>query len=512
MARMKRFSLPALAVVVLLSPVSMPAAISDPVKTDAGLVSGVTLPNGVRAFKGIPFGAPPVGELRWRAPQPVAKWEGVRKAEQFGNVCVQPSQPKRVPNNVTVDLPDSPKVNEDCLYLNVWTAADRASDRRPVMVWIFGGAYTEGGGSSPHNDGAALAAKGAVLVTFNYRVGAFGFFAHPELTKESGRDASGNQALADSIATLQWVKNNIAAFGGDPNNVTIFGESAGAAMVGGLVGSPVAKGLFQRAIAQSGAWMGLSMATMTPRERAEAPAPARGRGGAPGAAAGGAPAAPAAPLAYPPLAELRARSTEEVVKTLRGNGMIIDGHIIPEDLSITFAQGRQNPVDVIVGNNKDEHTTIGGGNVAARDNMMYTMRLFAEKQTALGKRAYWYFFSHEPPLEPGAKPLGATHAAEIVYAFNNLSAPRVIPDNSSPKLAMASAKDRAMAEMMSSYWVNFAREGDPNGRGLPNWPRFKDRNAPPHVLGDSKEYPSAETLNAFDAQYQQKILATLGVK
>ena len=160
----------------------------------------MTLASGVRAFKGIPFGAPPVGELRWKEPQPVAKWEGVRKAEQFGNVCVQPSQPNRVPNNVTVDLPDSPKTSEDCLYLNVWTAANRANERLPVMVWIFGGAYTEGGGSSKHNDGENLAKKGVVLVTFNYRLGPFGFFTHPELTKESGHNASGNQALADSIA------------------------------------------------------------------------------------------------------------------------------------------------------------------------------------------------------------------------------------------------------------------------------------------------------------------------
>ena len=178
---------------------------------------------------------------------------------QFGNVCVQPKQPGRVPNNVTTDLPDSPAISEDCLYLNVWTSAPRAGARQPVMVWIFGGAYAEGGGSSPHNDGEALAKKGVVVVSFNYRLGAFGFFSHPELTKESGRNASGNQALADSIAVLRWVKTNIAAFGGDPNNVTIFGESAGAAMVGGLAGSPVAKGLFHRAISESGAWMGLGM-------------------------------------------------------------------------------------------------------------------------------------------------------------------------------------------------------------------------------------------------------------
>ena len=216
-----------------VSPSRMLAAIPDPVKTSEGKISGVTLGSGVRAFKGIPFAAPPLGDLRWKEPQPPARWEGVRKADTFGNVCVQPSQSKRVPNNVAVDLPDSPKPSEDCLYLNVWTSANRANVKLPVMFWIYGGAYTEGAGSSPHNDGEALARKGVVLVTFNYRLGPFGFFSHPELTKESGRNASGNQALMDTIAALRWVQSNIGAFGGDANNVTIFGQSAGAAMVGG---------------------------------------------------------------------------------------------------------------------------------------------------------------------------------------------------------------------------------------------------------------------------------------
>jgi para-nitrobenzyl esterase len=506
-----RVGLGIVAVAIAASTGTTRAAISDPVKTQSGLVSGVTLPSGVRAFKGIPFAAPPVGELRWTLPQPVARWEGVRKADAFSNVCVQPSQPNRPPNkNVTTDLPDSPKTSEDCLYLNLWTAANRANERRPVMVWIFGGAYSEGGGNSPHNDGENLAKKGVVLVNFNYRLGAFGFFSHPELTKESGRNASGNQALGDAIAVLQWVKDNIAAFGGDPNNVTIFGESAGAAMAGGLLGSPPAKGLFHRAILESGNWMGLNMAMMTRREAVELPPPPRGRGR--GAATGEAPAPPPAPAAYPPLAELRARSTEEVVKTLSGRGMIIDGYVIPEDVTIAVAQGRQNPVDVIAGFNKDEHTSLGG-NVAFRDNMAYIMRLSAERQTAIGRRGYWYTFTHEPPVDlsqTGVRDLKATHAAEIAYAFNNLHAPGVYPDMRSPKLALASEKDRAVAEMMSSYWVNFAKSGDPNGRGLPNWPRFKDRTAPPHVIGDIKEYPSNEVLNAYDAQYA-KILATLGV-
>src|SRR6266498_2323366 len=216
-------------VVALAIATGLTAATPEPVKTDAGLISGTPAgAGGVRVFKGIPFAAPPVGELRWRAPQPVAKWTGVRKADRFGNVCVQPKGIGRL--NVSVDLPESPAASEDCLYLNVWTAAQSASERRPVMVWIFGGAYTEGAGSSPYSGGEALALKGAVVVTFNYRLGPFGFFSHPELTKESGHTASGNQALMDTMAALKWAQTNIAAFGGDPRNVTIFGESAGAAI------------------------------------------------------------------------------------------------------------------------------------------------------------------------------------------------------------------------------------------------------------------------------------------
>jgi para-nitrobenzyl esterase len=542
-----RIAIVLIAAGVAASTVTTPAAISDPVKTDAGLVAGETLASGVRVFKGIPFGAPPTGSLRWREPQPVAKWDGVREAKTWGNVCVQPNQPNRQPVNVTVDLPDSPKMSEDCLYLNVWTQANRASDRRPVMLWIFGGAYSEGGGSTPHNNGENLAKKGVLLVTFNYRLGIFGFYAHPELTKESGRNASGNQALSDAIAAMRWIKANIANFGGDPNNVTIFGESAGAAIVGMLAGSPVAKGLFHRAITESGGWMGLGMAQMTPRERAEQTAGPRGRGaggrggqgrggpGGPGAGgpppAGGAAAAPQAPPAAPPapatppplpsLAELRARTTEEIRTMGLGGGQpIIDGWIIPEDLSITFANGKQNQVDVIAGYNKDEHTGFGGAantNTAQRDAMAWHARIFAEKQTQIGRKAYVYTFTHEPPVEPPAPNLRATHAAEMVYVFNNLHAPRMIPDRSSPRLAMESPKDRAIAEQMSSYWVNFAKSGDPNGKDstgktLPKWERFKDRNAAPHFIGESREWPGADVLNQLDEAYVQKVLTPLGIK
>jgi para-nitrobenzyl esterase len=513
----------ALALAMVLAAATPPgAAIQDPVRIDSGQISGVTLPSGVRTFKGLPFAAPPVGDLRWHAPQPVVRWDGVRKAEQFASPCMQRPAPQRQPVNVTTDLSDSPKPREDCLFLNVWTQADRANERRPVMVWIYGGAYTEGGGNSPYNDGENLAQKGVVLVNFNYRLGALGFFSHPELTKESGGKAAGNQALLDAIAALTWVKRNIAAFGGDPNNVTIFGQSAGAAIVGMLTGSPIARGLFEKGIAQSGAWMGLGLARMTTLAQAEAMG-LSGRGGrgapgvgGPGAAprAGGRPAgAPPAPPPTRTIAELRALPAERALAS-DGGRPIIDGYVIPEDLSITFANGRQNPVDVIVGFNKDEHTAFGGAdnaNTRLRDAMAWHMRLFAERQTTIGRKAYFYTFTHEPPHEPDAPTLRATHAAEIAYVFNNLHAPRIFPDRSSPKLAMAYEKDRAIADLMSSYWVNFARTGDPNGKGLPEWPVFTDRNAPPHVIGDIREYPSADALNAFDAEYA-KLLADLGVK
>ncbi len=503
------------------------AVVPEVVKTDAGLLSGTSAAApGVRVFKGIPFAAPPVGELRWRAPQPVAKWTGVRKADTFGDVCVQPKGVGRL--NVSVDLPDSPATSEDCLSLNVWTAAQSASERRPVMCWIFGGAYTEGAGSSPHNDGEALARRGVVVVTFNYRLGPFGFFSHPELTEESGHNASGNQALMDTIAALKWVQTNIAGFGGDPRNVTIFGESAGAAISAGLVGSPRTAGLFRRAISESGAWMGLGMAPMRTRQQAEQPVGRRG--------------APPPPLM--PIAELRTKSTEEISRAFIGAGMIVDGFIIASDESLTFARGRQQPVDVLVGSNKDEGTFAGNTTATAwtsrvrqrwgdladdymklypgssdeeatrssqmsfRDEMAWHMRLYASLQAKRGQRAYWYFFTHEPPYAPTARNLKATHTVEIPYVFNNLRPPRVYPDASSPDLASASASERAFAERVSSYWVNFARTGDPNGKGLPRWPAFSDANVAPMIIGDIKETPDPRRLAIYDKLYA-KILASL---
>ena len=245
--------------IAFLLAVSLHAAIEAPVQLDSGMVSGIAGGNpDVRVFKGIPFAAPPIGNLRWRAPQPVAHWDGVRKSDEFGPICVQAAGRGGGRQGA------APNMSEDCLYLNVWTAAKTASERRPVLLWIHPGGYTSGSGSSPGTDGEALAKKGAVVVTINYRLGVLGFFAHPELTRESDRRASGNYALMDQTAALEWVQKNIAGFGGDPKRVTVDGDSAGAASIGNLMGSPRTKGLFQRAIAESGAWIGLSVGhTMT---------------------------------------------------------------------------------------------------------------------------------------------------------------------------------------------------------------------------------------------------------
>ena len=273
------------------------AAIDQPVKLDSGLISGTTGKNAdVRVFKGIPYAAPPVGDLRWKPPQQAPKWEGVRAGDQFGNSCMQgggaggagrgrggakggppaakgpaaaPQGDGGAPARGAARGPAGPANSEDCLFLNVWTAAKSASEKRPVMVWLHPGGYISGSGSGAATDGENLAMKGAVLVTINYRLGIFGFFAHPELTKESPHHSSGNYALLDQQAALAWVQKNIAGFGGDPKRVLVFGDSAGSSSIGNLVASPLSKGLFQRALGESGAWMGLPWLRLTKLDAAE---------------------------------------------------------------------------------------------------------------------------------------------------------------------------------------------------------------------------------------------------
>ena len=512
------------------------ALIPDQVRIDTGVLAGVTgaTQPTVRVFKGIPYAAPPLGEIRWRAPRPAARWDGVRKADAFGAPCAAgaPAAGRggargAAPGQTPVAAPPrEPARSEDCLYANVWTSATSPNDKRPVMVWIYGGGFTGGSGGLTWYDGENLAAKGPVIVTFNYRLGSLGFFAHPDLAKEAGHPGSGNYGMMDAIAALQWVKRNIAAFGGDPDKVTVAGESAGAIMVGALVGSPQAKGLFTRAIAESGGWMGLTMGRMQTAAVAEA---------------NGVKAMQT--IGVSTIADLRAKPLSEL--SIQGAGLVVDGFLIPEDLSYTFQAGKQNAVDVLTGSNKDEANFgvcqgaggRGGGpaltadafktnaqrkfgeaageyaklypvasdadapsaaHVACADEINWNMRQWAVAQAKAGKKAYTYFFTRIPTLNGAPSPQGATHTAEISYAWNNPKGQATQTWND---------VDTKLADTMSSYWVNFITKGDPNGNGLPKWPEYKDlTNGRVMVLGDTVQVesaPAAAKLSFYQAAYQR---------
>ncbi len=487
------------------------AAMDDPVRLDTGLISGATTESpDVRVFKGIPYAAPPVGDLRWRAPKPAAHWEGTRKADEFGPVCMQGG---------------NQKMSEDCLYLNVWTGARTGSEKRPVMVWIYGGGYTGGSGSQPMYDGAALAKKGAVVVTFNYRLGALGFFSHPELTRESDRRGAANFGVLDAIEALHWVERNIARFGGDPKRVTIFGESAGAGMVANLMTIPSAKGLFERALGESSAWSTARIAPLSTLAEAEQAGVKLADG-----------------VGAKSLAELRAKPAEAIQKAGRGTGPVVDGYLIPEDPGKVFAAGKQIEVPVLTGSNRDE--SFGGNPKSAaefveqvrkrfgeqadaflklypadsdvqaresafysgRDEMAFVMRNWARLAAKPGKsKSFVYYFTQQPPrLENARGPFApgphgsATHVSEILYAFGHL-------DNSRPW----TDSDRQVADAMSSYWVNFARSGDPNGKGLSKWPVFDDKYQRVMVFGNPTEGAGApsEAQLAFFQSYFDKLTA-----
>ncbi len=485
-----------------LLPVFALAAIDSPVKLDSGMVSGVAGKNpDVRVFKGIPYATPPVGDLRWKPPVEAAKWEGVRKAEEFGAMCMQGAGRGGAAKG---GAPKGPAANmsEDCLFLNVWTAAKSAGDRLPVMVWLHPGGDTTGSGGAPGTDGEYLAKKGVVLVTINYRLGIFGFFSHPELTAESPHHASGNYAFLDQQAALGWVQKNIAGFGGDPSRVLVFGDSAGSSSIGNLIVSPLSKGLFQRALGESGAWMGLSVAGMTKLAQAEQSG-----------------VRTAQQLGAANLADLRAKPAADLLNG-RGGGPVIDGWFLPEDPADIYAKGKQMDVPVLVGSNKDEATFFQGPTTAEmfqktvetrfgdlaeqffklypagsdeaatvssfatfRDQLGFVQRNWALQQSKTGKsKAYLYFFTHEPPIAGGnpppspvvtARQQGATHGAEAQYVFGNLLGSRPWTD-----------QDRQLADTISSYWVNFAAQGDPNGKGLPAWPAYDEKKNLRMELGD----------------------------
>lgn len=480
------------------------------VTTANGIVEGVVEPSGIRVFRGIPYAAPPVGELRWQAPQPPGNWDGVRPANKFGAQCMQ----RRIFGDMSFRASG---MSEDCLFLNIWTPAKSANERRPVLVYYYGGGFLAGDGSEPRYDGEAMAQRGIVALTVNYRLGVFGFFAHPELTKESPRHASGNQGLLDQVAALRWVQQNIAAFGGDPSRVTIAGESAGSISVSVLMASPLSKGLIAGAIGESGAMISPTLPAV-PLAEGE-------RAGVRFAAA--VHAADLAALRAMPAADLLDATARPNIP--RGSATI-DGYLLPKPLVEIFKAGEQAQVPLLAGWNSEEsnyHGLLGPKteptpeNYAAAVKKRYgdraddVLKLYPGRTpeeveasgTALagdqfiafstwkwidlqaktgGKPVYRYYYSHpRPPMTPemgdavaglaggvirGGQaaatprppaPRGAVHSADIEYAMGNLATNKVYawtPD------------DRTVSETFLGYFANFIKTGDPNGSGLPNWP------------------------------------------
>jgi len=428
--------------------IAAPIALAGPVVTiDSGKVEG-KVDAGIASWKGIPFAAAPVGSLRWRAPQAVQPWTGVRQAISYAADCMQLPFPSDA-------APLGTKPDEDCLYLNVWKPADaKGKGKLPVLVWIYGGGFVNGGSSPPTYSGAELAKQGVVVVSFNYRIGRFGFFAHPQLTQEAGQDAAlGNYGFMDQIAALQWVKRNAAAFGGDPSNVTITGESAGGMSVNFLLTSPQSRGLFAKAVVMSGGDGGT----------APTPLPAAEKVGVNFATAKG--IAADDPKA---LDKLRALPADSVVDGLnlanfRMQGMptyrgpFADGRLAI-DSGAAFAAGRMHKVPVMIGATSAD---IGG----KTGYMVAGARSLAATLAGHGLPVYAYRFSYV--AESVAKPdAGAGHATDIPFFFDTVAVKYG---------EQATGKDVAVGKAMSTYMVNFAKRGDPNGAGLPAWPRYARR-------------------------------------
>jgi para-nitrobenzyl esterase len=508
------------------------SATAQEVKTTSGLVRGTTAPDGAfRIYKSIPYAAPPVDELRWQAPRPVVPWQGVRDGTEFGPRCLQ--------GQIFADIVFK-ELSEDCLTLNIWTPAKNATARLPVMVWIHGGGFQAGAGAEPRHDGAAFARKNIVLVTINYRLGVFGFLSHPELTRESGRNASGNYGMLDQVEALRWVRDNIAAFGGNPENVTIFGESAGSFAVSGLMASPLARGLFHKAIGESGAFFTSRSGTLGLKPLAESEQQGTKFASALGAQS---------------LADLRQKSGEAVLqaalKIQPWFAPNIDGYFLPEDVQAIFAAGKQARVPLLAGWNADEArggVVLGKQKPTAESFAAATRKRFgdmadpilkaypastdaeavesaaalasdtfigystwkwieAHKQTGKSP-VFRYSFDRKIPVPAGhtvngnpatSRDIGARHAGEIEYVFGAL-------ELSLPKVPWE-ASDRKLSDAMTTYWANFARTGEPNGSGLPRWSRYDQTGRVLHLDETIREAPEShrsryEALDAYSRKQQ----------
>ena len=479
---------------------------TEPVQIASGLVSGV--PAGetgdVTVYRGIPYAAPPVGQLRWKPPQPVEPWAGVLACENYGPVCPQPSK------KIGVYEADKAPADEDCLYLNVWMPAGASEKKLPVMVWIHGGGFTIGSGSMPYYDGQNLARLGAVIVTINYRLGPLGFFAHPQLSAESEHGVSGNYGVLDQIAALEWVQQNIAAFGGDPDCVTIFGESAGSVSVCYLMVSPLAEGLFHRAIAQSGAAQFMKRRLRGDNQRQES-AEAMGVRLAEELGCDGPDA----------IAKLRQKSSQELLDTIKpqilsapgGNKLypMVDGYVLPDAPGKLFAEGKQHNVPLIMGSNAADGNIFAlnmplksataykmfvrmlfrgytdrvlklfpaesDDDVKAAYERLLTVVAFAcptretlRQMSNVEANAYQYEFTRVPPVL-AKQGMGAIHGLEVHYVFRNVS-PR-----------MLTPEDEELSRTISAAWVRFAATGDPSGEGL-QWPPYEEESAQYVEFGD----------------------------
>jgi len=484
---------------------------ADQVRVDSGALEGVlNADSSVRIFRGVPFAAPPVGNLRWQPPQPVQPWEGVRKADQFGAHCVQ--------GKVFGDIDAPGGMSEDCLNVIVWAPARAADKPLPVYLWFYGGGFAAGGNSEPRYDGESFARKGIIVVNANYRLGVFGFLAHPELTRESPHHASGNYGLLDQVAALQWVRKNIGAFGGDPDRITIGGESAGSLSVSALMASPLSRALISQAVGESGAFLGN----------------VGGRGMSSLAEAEKTGAAYADSIGAKSIADLRAKPADDLLKaamkTNNGFGFwpIIDGYCLTEDVSATFAAGKQAQVPMLAGWNADEVRMMvmmnpqkptaktfpdqlnkqfkergaealklypagtdeeamrSAGDLASDNFIVFSTWKWIDMQAKTGKPVYRFEFDRGAPISRemaamahGAKTFGAVHASELEYVFNMLRS----------KKADWEADDQKVADTMNEYWANFIRTGDPNGAGLSKWPSFTATREVMHINAESKAAP-----------------------